>query len=74
MKANNFNLWFRLTVGSAIGAIVYHFSSGRKTEKLRKMVRMRNQIKESENKGEIYTLSLMPDDKLHVCLSPVSDR
>ena len=53
MKANNFNLWFRLTVGSAIGAIVYHFSSGRKTEKLRKMVRMRNQIKESENKGEI---------------------
>ena len=57
MKANNFNLWFRLTVGSAIGAIVYHFSSGRKTEKLRKMVRMRNQIKESENKGEIYTLS-----------------
>ena len=36
MKANNFNLWFRLTVGSAIGAIVYHFSSGRKTEKLRK--------------------------------------
>ena len=57
MKANNFNLWFRLTVGSAIGAIVYHFSSGRKTEKLRKMVRMRNQIKESENKGEIYKLS-----------------
>ena len=57
MKANNFNLWFRLTVGSAIGAIVYHFSSGRKTEKLRKMVRMRNQIKESENKGGIYTLS-----------------
>ena len=46
MKANNFNLWFRLTVGSAIGAIVYHFSSGRKTEKLRKMVRMRNQIKD----------------------------
>ena len=57
MKTNNFNLWLRLTVGSAIGAIVYHFSSGRKTEKLRKMVRMRNQIKESENKGEIYKLS-----------------
>ena len=57
MKANNFNLWFRLTVCSAFCAIVYHFSSGRKTEILRKMVRMRNQIKESENKGEIYTLS-----------------
>ena len=27
MKANNFNLWFRLTVGSAIGAIVYYFRS-----------------------------------------------
>ena len=53
MKANNFNLWFRLTVGSAIGAIVYHFSSGRKTEKLRKMVRMRNQIKERDRKSVV---------------------
>ena len=57
MKGKKLNLRFRFTLGSAIGAIVYHFSSGRKTEKLRKMVRMRNQIKESENKGEIYTLS-----------------
>ncbi|WP_294630490.1 hypothetical protein [uncultured Bacteroides sp.] len=57
MKANSFNLWLRLTASSIIGAIVYHFSSGRKTERLRKMARMRNQLKESGKKGEIYTLS-----------------
>ena len=39
MKTGSFNLWIRLTLGSAIGALIYHLSPESKTKKLRKMVR-----------------------------------
>ena len=43
MKTGSFNLWIRLTLGSAIGALIYHLSPESKTKKLRKMVRAKQQ-------------------------------
>lgn len=57
MKISSLSLWLRLSLGSAIGAIVYRLSPGSKTEKLRKKVRARIRKREGERKSEIYTLS-----------------
>lgn len=57
MKISSLNLWLRLTFGSAIGAIIYHLSPTKKTEKQRTNIRQKLQKNESERKGEIYTLS-----------------
>ena len=57
MKTGSFNLWIRLTLGSAIGALLYHLSPESKKKKLRKMVRARQRKRENNVKSEIYTLS-----------------
>ena len=57
MKTGSFNLWIRLTLGSAIGALIYHLSPESKTKKLRKMVRAKQHRRENDVKSEIYTLS-----------------
>ena len=57
MKTGSFNLWIRLTLGSAIGALIYHLSPESKTKKLRKMVRAKQHRRENDIKSEIYTLS-----------------
>ena len=56
MKTGSFNLWIRLTLGSAIGALIYHLSPESKTKKLRKMVRAKQHRRENDVKSEIYTL------------------
>ncbi len=38
MKTNSLNLWLRLTISSAIGAIVYHLSPAPKIKYRRKKV------------------------------------
>lgn len=57
MKTNNFNLWFRLTISSAIGALVYHLSPAPKVKVLRKKVDDKCQQNGDETKGGMYTLS-----------------
>ena len=57
MKTGSFNLWISLTLGSAIGALIYHLSPESKTKKLRKMVRAKQHRRENDIKSEIYTLS-----------------
>ena len=57
MKTGSFNLWIRLTLGSAIGALIYHLSPESKTKKLRKMLLDSQHKRENNVKSEIYTLS-----------------
>lgn len=56
MKTNDLNLWLRLTISSAIGALVYHLSPAPKV-KLRNKVDGKCQQNGDETKGGMYTLS-----------------
>lgn len=58
MKTNNLNLWFRLTVSSVIGALVYHLSPAPKVKVLRKKPDGKCQQNEDETKDGMYTLSI----------------
>lgn len=56
MKTGSFNLWIRLTLGSAIGALIYHLSPESKQRNYGN-VRARQHKRENNVKSEIYTLS-----------------
>lgn len=56
MKTINLNLWLRLTVSSAISALVYHLSPGPKV-KIRNKVDDKCQQNGDNTKGSMYTLS-----------------